>query len=1351
MINITKSSKVAVLSAVLVVLCLALAATGYYQTSAAARTSNLESFTVGGDQGGEASVNSVHSPWLNLRVGKRASTEYVGTETAVADFAGGSIRAVSVASADIDGDGFPDLITGFNAGDGGIITLHRGSRSAFAPEDPESQAGLSKGEFAAPFTSQAPALQLPFSPDLMTVVNAFNGPMISVAVAAKGGSTIAILTEDENGILTISRQIDVPGQITALTSGQLSGRNALDAIAVASQSDSGHSVFVIDPSTETVLQTLAVPSAVASVAFSPIDGSANADDLFVLSGGRMFRFSNNGTDFGQAQAISLPFQVADFALGEFIRDRQAKTEIAALADNGSIYYLKNGTLDTRPFTENEMRANIERYGRGRDVLDTSVKLRSRQLESRWSVVEEHQLGVSPFANGQISVHVQRARLTGYGTDDLLVADQIAQKVQVLFKEPAEENTQSFTKPTQVETVTFGSAPTAIVPMRLNAMAQEGFAVMQDGQTEPTSIVAAPAATFTVTKTFDTNDGVCNADCSLREAVRAANAGAGADLINFGVNGTFQLTLAGAGENAAATGDLDITGPVTIQGNGSGNTIVTAGTTTSNGIDKIFSINPLFTTAFATSMSGMTIRYGRNPSSFATDGFGGGFDWEGSGTGTLTINDLIVTDNRTVDGDGGGITVTNSVAGSGSVTITNSTISNNIPARVSVGASAFGGALFIGTATKFSISGSTISGNSVNGSGGQGQGGGIFAFGPSGSGGISTVASTTISGNTAPSDGGGIYSTQPITFTTPISFTGNSSGRFGGGLFINHSSGTTTLSKAVFTGNSATTTGSAIYLGSATTANILNLSFSRLAGNTGGGLKGVATAGGTVNAENNWWGCPTGPAAAPCDTAGTAGGGAIDFNPWLQLRTTASLTTLVTGQSTGLTTSFLNNSDGVSVGLSNLTVLIGLPVTWSGGGGSISGAQTTIQSSGTATATFSSATAGIKTPGATVDSGIASVNITVNKADTTASIVSDTPDPTVTGQPYAVSFTLSVNAPGSGTPTGTVTISDGTNSCTATLPATSCNLTSTTVGAKTISVTYNGDANFNASPTVTTSHTVNAASTSVSITSDTPDPSVVGQSYAVSFSLTVVSPGSGTPTGTVSISDGTGATCTATLPATSCNLTSTSAGAKTISATYNGDANYNASPAASTAHTVNKAGTTASITGQSATTTNTTTSFTVSYGVSVTAPGAGTPTGNVTVSDGVQSCTGTVAAGQCTLTLTTVGSRTLTATYAGDANFSGAVSAGVSHTVVVTTAASVSVGGRVVNPNGAGVYRAKVSLTGSDGVVRSAMTNQFGFYRIDNVPVGRGYILAATAKGYVFESQFVNISDQTSGLNIVALP
>lgn len=43
-----------------------------------------------------------------------------------------------------------------------------------------------------------------------------------------------------------------------------------------------------------------------------------------------------------------------------------------------------------------------------------------------------------------------------------------------------------------------------------------------------------AATYTVTKTADTNDGTCDADCSLREAIAAANADPGHDTIEFDI-------------------------------------------------------------------------------------------------------------------------------------------------------------------------------------------------------------------------------------------------------------------------------------------------------------------------------------------------------------------------------------------------------------------------------------------------------------------------------------------------------------------------------------------------------------------------------------------------------------------------------------------------------------------------------------------------------------------------------------------------------------------------------------------------------------------------------------------------
>lgn len=102
-----------------------------------------------------------------------------------------------------------------------------------------------------------------------------------------------------------------------------------------------------------------------------------------------------------------------------------------------------------------------------------------------------------------------------------------------------------------------------------------------------------------------------------------------------------------------------------------------------------------------------------------------------------------------------------------------------------------------------------------------------------------------------------------------------------------------------------------------------------------------------------------------------------------------------------------------------------------------------------------------------------------------------------------------------------------------------------------------------------------------------------------------------------------------------------------------------------------------------------TAVTVTYAVE----GEGAPTGDVTVSDGTDSCTGTVAAGQCTVTLTTSGARTLRATYAGDAGNAGSVSDGVPHMVNSPPVLTVLAGGRCTSTMGATV---RLSVTDADG-------------------------------------------------------
>src|SRR5439155_22284124 len=141
---------------------------------------------------------------------------------------------------------------------------------------------------------------------------------------------------------------------------------------------------------------------------------------------------------------------------------------------------------------------------------------------------------------------------------------------------------------------------------------------------------------------------------------------------------------------------------------------------------------------------------------------------------------------------------------------------------------------------------------------------------------------------------------------------------------------------------------------------------------------------------------------------------------------------------------------------------------------------------------------------------ANLSQTVSKADTTTAITTDLSTATVVGQSYAVAFTVTVSSPGSGTPTGNVTVSDGSQTCIGTVAAGTCNLTSTTATTKTVTASYAGNTNFNSSTSSGVSHTVNAASTTTTITNSVAlgTPTVVGQSYPVNYSVTVNAPGSG---------------------------------------------------------------------------------------------------------------------------------------------------------------------------------------------------------------------------------------------------
>ena len=154
---------------------------------------------------------------------------------------------------------------------------------------------------------------------------------------------------------------------------------------------------------------------------------------------------------------------------------------------------------------------------------------------------------------------------------------------------------------------------------------------------------------------------------------------------------------------------------------------------------------------------------------------------------------------------------------------------------------------------------------------------------------------------------------------------------------------------------------------------------------------------------------------------------------------------------------------------------------------------------------------------------------VSKDNTTTKLVA-TVNPSVYGQ--SISFTASVAAvaPGTGTPTGSVTFFDGSTTLkTVTLTAGAASYTTTKLvtGQHAVTALYNGNSTFAISTSAALTQTVNQDHTSRVVTASA-DPSAYGQSVTFTATVSAAAPGSGTPTGSVTFMDGSTALGSATL-------------------------------------------------------------------------------------------------------------------------------------------------------------------------------------------------------------------------------
>jgi hypothetical protein len=188
-----------------------------------------------------------------------------------------------------------------------------------------------------------------------------------------------------------------------------------------------------------------------------------------------------------------------------------------------------------------------------------------------------------------------------------------------------------------------------------------------------------------------------------------------------------------------------------------------------------------------------------------------------------------------------------------------------------------------------------------------------------------------------------------------------------------------------------------------------------------------------------------------------------------------------------------------------------------------------------------------------------VSQVVNKATTTTALISSQ-NPSSFNQ--SVTFTATVSAEFSGTPTGSVTFKNGTTTLkTVTLSGGVAKLTTTTlaVGTESITAVYNGNSSLLTSTSGALSQVVNQASTTATLASSL-NPSNFGQS--VTFTAKVSAQFGGTVTGTVTFMDGTTSLATVNLGSGVARFTTSTLakGTHNITATYNGSTDFSTSSA-----------------------------------------------------------------------------------------------------------------------------------------------------------------------------------------------
>jgi hypothetical protein len=547
-----------------------------------------------------------------LGEGAVVATRYVGDPEVLEGLNhGGSGRAL--AAGDFDEDGVPDVAVVVETSGKTVLVLYRGNVDAVYPNSLDAKQKRAAGEATdSPFLMPARVRTTPADADLLAAGDFDADDHMDLLVASIGDDALYLHSGDGLGGFAPAIIIRLPGQLTALTSGEMNRRDGLPDVVTAVRTSNGPQLLVFeDPAGAFAAppEHVDLGAEAIDLALGQLDGVSGIDlaiatrsELSILHGRDRKRLAAIATPAAVSR-LQLAFPIVAVAIGDFVSENPSQNDLAVLSEDGAVLLVTHS-----PRTHGNVRRP---YG------DVDVEDWTPVGSGEWRLSREiGRLEAAPPDNGRIGL--LRARFVGGPNDDLVVVGSDGDHLHLMTAERTAKSrpvrSRSWLTPPDAlpsgpgdprrmlkahhraddahstapippslsaTAVNVEASPRDVVTLRLNSDALSDLVVLVDDRPEPVVINTKAGEIVVVDSTTDLIDGVTTsisdlnaspgADgvISLREAITAANNTLGADTVHFNIPVDADPgCVIGSGVCTVQPGGLGlptITQPITIDG------------------------------------------------------------------------------------------------------------------------------------------------------------------------------------------------------------------------------------------------------------------------------------------------------------------------------------------------------------------------------------------------------------------------------------------------------------------------------------------------------------------------------------------------------------------------------------------------------------------------------------------------------------------------------------------------------------------------------------------------------------------------------------------------------------------